>query len=52
MICALRFIIRSHYGIKCRSNVLQVEPCNLMFKVISDIIAHRYDLSIVIAINF
>ena len=54
MICALMFIIRNHYGIKGLSNLLQLEPCNVMFKVISDIMAHWYDLwnTIVIAINF
>ena len=44
MICALMFIISNHYGIKCLSNLLQLEPCNDMFKVISDIIPHWYDL--------
>ena len=44
MICALMSIIRNHYGIKCLSNLLQLEPCNPMLKVISDII--------VIVINF
>ena len=54
MNCALMFIISNHYGIKCLSNLLQLEPCNVMFKVISDIMAHWYDMwnSIVIAINF
>ena len=54
IICALMFIISNHYGIKCLSNLLQLEPCNVMFKVISDIMAHWYDMwnSIVIAINF
>ena len=31
------FIKSNHYGIKCISNLLQLEPCNVMFKVISDI---------------
>ena len=43
MICALMFIIWNHYGIKCVSNVLQLEPCNVAFKVIFDSIAHWYD---------
>ena len=43
MICALMFIISNHYGIKCLSNLLQLEPCNVMFKVISDIMAQWYD---------
>ena len=44
MICALMFVISSHYGIKCASNLTLQEPCNVMFKVISDIIAHWYDM--------
>ena len=43
MICALMFIIRNHLGIKCVSNVLQLEPCNVAFKVISDTMAYWYD---------
>ena len=54
MICALMFIISNHYGISCLCNLLQLEPCNVMFKVISDIMEHWYDLwnTIVIAIHF
>ena len=54
MICALMFIIRYDYGIKCLCNLLELETCNVMFKVISDIMEHWYDLwnTIVIAINF
>ena len=54
MICALMFIISNHNGIKCLTIPLQLEPCNVKFKVISDIIPHWYDLSntIVIAISF
>ena len=54
MICALMFIISNHYGIKCLSNLQQLEPCNVMFKVISDMWAHWYHLwnTIVIVINF
>ena len=54
MICALMFIISNHYGIKCVSNLLQLEPCNDMFKVISDIMAHCYDMwnTIITEINF
>ena len=54
MNCALMFIISNHYGIKCVSNLLQLEPCNDMFKVISDIMEHCYDLWITIirAMNF
>ena len=54
MIRALRFIIRNHYGRKCFSNLLQLKLCYVMFNVISDIIAHLYDMrnTIVISINF
>ena len=37
MICALMFIISNHHEIKSLSNLLQLEPCNVMFKVVSDI---------------
>ena len=33
-------IISNHYGIKFPSNLLQLEPCNVMFQVISDRMAH------------
>ena len=48
---ALLFIISNHYGIKCVSNLVQLEPCNDM---ISDIMAHCYDMwnTIIKAINF
>ena len=36
LICALMSIIRNHYGKKCLSILLQLEPCSVMFKVISD----------------
>ena len=39
-ICALMFSMSCHYGIKCLSKQLQLEPCNVMFKVISDLMAH------------
>ena len=47
-------IISNRYGIKCLSNPLQLEPCNVMCKVISDIMGHWYDMwnSIIVAINF
>ena len=50
----LMFIINNQYGINWFSNTLQLEPCNIMFKVISDIMAHWYDTrnTIVISINF
>ena len=40
MICALMFIISKHYGIKCLIHLIQLEPCNAMLKVISDLMAH------------
>ena len=46
MIGALMFMINNHYGTKCRCNLLHLEPCNLMFKVISDIMEHWYDCEI------
>ena len=44
MNCALMFIISNYNGIKCVINLVQLEPCNDMFKVISDIMAHCYDM--------
>ena len=38
--CVFMFIIGNHYGIKCLSNLLQIEPYNIMFKVIPDIMEH------------
>ena len=51
MFCALMW---KHYGIQCLSNPLLLEPCNDMSNVISNIMAHWYDLwnAIVIAIYF
>ena len=43
MNCALMLIISNHYGRNCLSNLLQLEPCNDMLKVISDIMAHWYE---------
>ena len=39
---------------ECLSNVLQLEPCHDMFKVISVIMAHWYDMlnKFLIAMNF
>ena len=53
MNCALMLNISNYNGIKSCSNTLQLEPCNVMLKVISDIMEHWYVLwnSIVIAIN-
>ena len=39
MICALMFVISSHYGIKYLS-LFQLEPCNVM---ISDIMARWHE---------
>ena len=36
MICVLMFMIGNHYDIKCLSNLLQSEPCNVM-RIISNI---------------
>ena len=36
-------IIRNHYGKKCLSILLQLEPCSVMYKVISDNMA-QHDL--------
>ena len=44
MIRAFIIIVSKHYGIKYLSNLLQLEPRNHMCKVISDIIAHCYDM--------
>ena len=44
MICALMFVISNHCGIKCLIILLQLEPCNVMFKVISEIMAHWYEM--------
>ena len=54
MNCALMFITSNHYVIKYLCNVLQLERHIVMFKVISDIMAHWYDMwkSIVITIDF
>ena len=34
------FIMSNHHGRNCLSNLLQLEPCNDMFEVISDIMGH------------
>ena len=44
MNCALMFIMSNHYGRKCFTIILQLEPCNDMFKVIYGIIANWYEL--------
>ena len=40
MNCALMFIMSTRFGRKCIRHLLQLEPCNDMFKVISDIMGH------------
>ena len=54
MNCALMFILSNHYRRKCLRNVLQLEPCSDMFEVISDTMAHWYEMinTIIITINF
>ena len=52
MNCALMFIMRNFNGIKYLCHLLQLEPCNDMFKVISDIMEHSYDMWISNVINF
>ena len=42
--CALMFIISNHIGRKCLTNLFQLERSNVMFKVISDKMAHWYAL--------
>ena len=42
----LMIIISNHYGRKCLINLLQLEPCNDIFKVISDIMAHWFEIII------
>ena len=37
-------IVVYHELSKCVSNLLQLEPCNDIFKVISDIMAQWYDM--------
>ena len=38
------FIMSNHDGRKCLSILLQLEPCNDMLKLISDIMANWYEL--------
>ena len=42
----MMFIIINQIGIKCLSDLLQFDPCNVMFNVISAIVAHWYDCKI------
>ena len=36
-----------HYGIKYRSNLLQLEPCNDMFEVIADRMPYCYVMHLI-----
>ena len=38
--CALMFFIRNNYRRKCLNNLLHLEPCIVMFIMISDMMAH------------
>ena len=38
------FSISNHYGRKCISILLQLEPCSDMSKFISDVLAHWYEM--------
>ena len=42
IISSMMFMISNHYGIKCLSNLILIVPCNVMFIVISDILAISY----------
>ena len=44
MISALMIVISNRHAIKRLSNLLLLEPCKDMLKVISVIMAHWYDL--------
>ena len=47
-------ITSNHDGIECVSNLTELQPGNVMFEVISDIMGHSNDMwnTIVITINF
>ena len=44
MIGALMFIISNDYGVKWLNHWLHLEPCNVMFKVVSVIMAHWFEM--------
>ena len=46
MDCALMIITSNDYGIKCLCCQLQLDTCNVMLKVFSDMLAHRYEWEI------
>ena len=50
MNCAIMLNISNHYEIKYLCILLQLEPCNVILKVISDIMEHWYDMWNTIAI--
>ena len=54
MSCASMFIIIHHYGRKCLNFLLQLEPCNVMFKVISHLMGQWHEMinTILSTINF
>ena len=41
---AMMFIISNNYGIKFPSNLFHFKPCNVTFKVISDIMEYWYEM--------
>ena len=43
-ICTLMFMISNHYGTKCLIILIELKPCNDIFKVISGIMANWYEL--------
>ena len=44
MNCSFKFIISNGYGKKCLNKLLQLKPCSGTFEVISDIMAHWYEM--------
>ena len=48
MICALMLIISNHYGMKCISNLIQLEPCNVICKLITDIMPHSDEVQLLL----
>ena len=47
MICALMFVISNHWEIKCLSNLIQLKPCSVIYKVTSDIITKTFNFSMI-----
>ena len=52
MNCALMFILSNNYGTKYHCILLQLEQCSDLFKVISDRIAHWYEMINTITLKF